>query len=102
MYIAVFDPWGSYVDGRPIEHKELVEAFAKAKGFTTQEIDKEPIIDFVNSHIKNYEEEMKKITMKKVESSKADKKADKASGYKEGSAKDKAQDKKLMAKMKKK
>ena len=100
MYIIVKDPWGSYVDGRSIEHKELVEAFALSRGFTTEETDKEP--EFSNGLITKYEEEMKKVSMKKVEASKADKKADKASGYKEGSAKDKAQDKKLQAKMSKK
>jgi len=52
MYIVVKDPWGSYVDGRPIEHRELVEVYAKEKGFTTQETDKEPVIDMLSSPIK--------------------------------------------------
>lgn len=102
MYIIVLDPWGSYVDGRTIEHKELVEMFAKSRGFATQETDKEPVIDLLISPIKHYEEEMKKISMKKVELSKTDKTIDKKIAAKEDSEKDKPQDKKLQAKISKK
>ncbi len=44
----------------------------------------------------------KKVPMKKVESSRADKAMDKKMGYKEGSKKDMAMDKKLQTKMTKK
>lgn len=102
MYLVVRDNWGSYVDARDSAERELVEAFALEKHFCIEQTEEIPIIDYVNGAIKNYEEEMKKVSMKKVEASKADKAADKAHGYKEGSKKDVAQDKKLQAKMSKK
>ncbi len=55
MYIIVKDPWGSYVDGRDISHKDIVETFAKLKGFTTEETDKEPVIDMANSPVSIWE-----------------------------------------------
>ncbi len=107
MYIIVLDPWGNQVDYRNIESEEdevvaIVKDFAKANNFTTKFCITKPELLSSNQQLNKYEEDMKKISMKKVEASKADKAMDKKMGTKEGSAKDKAQDKKLMIKMKKK
>ncbi len=104
MYISILDQWGNQVDYRYIESEkdgvvEIVQGFAKINNFTTKFCEIKPELYTNSRQLINYEEEMKKVSMKKVEASKADKAADK--GTKEGSKKDVAQDKKLQAKMSK-
>ncbi len=66
MYIIALDPWGSYVDGRSIKESDLVKAFAKSKGFTTEETHKEPVVDLLHSPIKAYEESLNKPVISEV------------------------------------